>query len=93
MATLTAKTASESPGSLTPGVKVREMSVREFKRHCESMFARANPGAEVFGWVRCVHVTWHDGSRGFSGAFEAGGDGWKPRRMFATYDPSGFMVR
>lgn len=72
-------------------------SPSHFRRRAESAFRRANPDAVAVGividWLRCVRVTWADGTPGFSGTMLIVSPGHRTRTMIATETDSAISVR
>lgn len=65
-----------------------------FRRTAERIMREAHSDTSIaFEWTRCQRVTWHDGTKGFSGTVTVKAPGYRTRDMIATAHDTGISVR
>lgn len=70
-------------------------TLKTFRSRIEKMFFTANPDAKdaKLTWTHCASVTWHDGTKGYSGTLKVEAEGYKTRTMIATAMDTGLSLR
>jgi hypothetical protein len=69
------------------------MTKSQFKAKAEAAFRKANPTAQITGWIDARLVTYPTGIKEYAGKFQAVADGHRTRVMIASGSADYVMVR